>query len=100
MTTPTVVVALSGGVDSSTVAALLVERGYTVIGMMMRLWAESSDDDHVLNLDASEKFVSNRCCAPEAVADARGVAHQLGIPFYLLNYEADFKTRVVDYFLA
>ncbi len=100
MTTPTVVVALSGGVDSSTVAALLVERGYTVIGMMMRLWAESSDDDHVLKLDASEKFVSNRCCAPEAVADARGVAHQLGIPFYLLNYEADFKTRVVDYFLA
>ena len=98
-TSQTVVVAMSGGVDSSTVAALLVERGYNVIGMMMRLWAESSDDDHALKLDASAKFVSNRCCSPEAVADARGVCQKLGIPFYLLNYESDFKTHVVDYFL-
>jgi len=90
---------MSGGVDSSTVAALLVERGYTVVGMMLRLWSEGNPDDHALKLDASEKFVSNRCCSPESVADARGVCQKLGIPFYLLNYEADFKTHVVDYFL-
>ncbi len=81
----TVVVAMSGGVDSSVAAALLVERGYTVIGVMMRLWAEGKD---------------NRCCSPPAVDDARSVCAKLGIPFYLLNFETEFKTRVVDYFVA
>ena len=79
-----VVVAMSGGVDSSLAAALLVEQGYEVIGVMMRLWAEGE----------------NRCCASQAVDDARRVAAQLGIPFYLVNYEAEFKRRVVDYFIA
>jgi len=88
-------------VDSSTVAALLVERGYNVIGVMMRLWSEGIDQEDLLRLDAatSQQFASNRCCSPEAVADARGVSQNLGIPFYLLNYQDDFKTHVVDFFL-
>lgn len=79
---------MSGGVDSSTAAALLVEEGYEVIGIMMRLWAEES-----------EGGATNRCCSPEAVEDARHVCQILDIPFYLINYEKDFKHHVVDYFI-
>lgn len=78
-----VVVAMSGGVDSSVAAALLVEQGYEVIGIMMRLWAEGE----------------NRCCAPRAVDDARRVADRLHIPFSLVNYESEFRDCVVDYFV-
>jgi tRNA-specific 2-thiouridylase len=84
-----VVVAMSGGVDSSTAAALLVEEGYEVIGVMMRLWAEGG-----------EGGATNRCCSPQAVEDARHVCQLLDIPFYLVNYEKDFKHRVVDYFIG
>jgi len=84
-----VVVAMSGGVDSSTAAALLVEEGYDVIGVMMRLWAEGG-----------EEGITNRCCSPEAVEDARHVCQILDIPFYLINYERDFKHHVVDYFIS
>ena len=79
-----VVVAMSGGVDSSVAAAVLVDQGYDVIGVMMRLWSEGE----------------NRCCTPQAVDDARHVAAQLGIPFYLVNYEAEFQACVVDRFVA
>lgn len=86
----TVVVAMSGGVDSSLAAALLVEQGYRVIGVMMRLWAEFSQG----------VARSNKCCSLEAVNDARHVADTLGIPFYLINVEQPFKTHVVDLFIA
>ena len=84
-----IVVAMSGGVDSSLAAALLVEQGYEVIGIMMRLWAEVVPE--------GESF--NRCCPPEAVEQARAVAAHLGIPFYLINVERQFRRQVVDYFI-
>ena len=86
----TVVVAMSGGVDSSVAAALMVERGYNVIGVMMRLWTE---------VRAGVES-TNKCCSLESVNDARQVADQLGIPFYLINVEEPFKRHVVDYFIA
>jgi tRNA-specific 2-thiouridylase len=75
---------MSGGVDSSVAAALLVESGYEVIGVMMQLWAEEE----------------NRCCTHKDVDDARRVASQIGIPFHTVGYEADFKDYVVDYFIT
>ncbi len=74
---------MSGGVDSS-MAATLLQEGYEVIGVMMRLWAPEG--------------VTNRCCSPEAAEDARRVCQILGVPFYLLNFEEEFKRYVVDYF--
>lgn len=83
-----VVVAMSGGVDSSVAAALLVQQGYDVVGIMLRLWAEPSSGEGPQR--------TNRCCAPEAVADARAIAQQLGIPFYDIHAESVFKQKVVD----
>ena len=83
-------VAMSGGVDSSTAALLLAEEGHDLIGVMMRLWAEPATGG------SSEH---NRCCSPGAVEEARRVAAQLGIPFYLVNYVRPFKEHVVDYFV-
>lgn len=85
----TVVVAMSGGVDSSVAAALLVEQGYNCIGIMMRLWAEVS----------AGEGSTNKCCSLESVNDARRVADELGIPFYLVNVEKPFKEHVVDHFI-
>jgi len=83
-----VVVAMSGGVDSSVAAALLIEQGFDVIGVMLRLWGEPGEG------------AVNRCCTPDAVDDARRVAQRLGIPFYPLNSVRRFKERVVDHFIA
>jgi tRNA-specific 2-thiouridylase len=83
----TVVVAMSGGVDSSVAAALLVEQGYHVVGMMLRLWSESG------------KEAFNRCCTPEAMGLARRVAANLDIPFYAVDVRQAFRDTVVQYFL-
>lgn len=91
-----VVVAMSGGVDSSVAAALLVEAGYRVTGVMMRLWAEDLSDPAA----PGTAEVKNRCCTDEAVNEARQVASLLGIPFHLVDYEDAFKACVVDYFVA
>ena len=85
----TVVVAMSGGVDSSVAAALLVEQGYNCIGIMMRLWAETG----------AGEGSTNKCCSLESVHDARRVADELGMPFYLINVEQPFKQKVVDFFI-
>ncbi|MDY7041604.1 MAG: tRNA 2-thiouridine(34) synthase MnmA [Chloroflexota bacterium] len=87
-----VVVAMSGGVDSATAAAMLLDRGYQVIGMMMRLWAEEGA--------ASAGVSANRCCSPQAVDNAQQVCQLLSIPFYLVNYEQEFEQHVVDHFVA
>lgn len=81
-----VVVAMSGGVDSSVAAALLVEQGYDVTGMMLRLWSEPGTEE------------SNRCCTPDAMMLARRVAAKLGIPFYAVDAQEPFRQRVVQSF--
>lgn len=86
----TVVVALSGGVDSSLAAALLVEQGYNCIGVMMRLWSEVRPGESS----------ANKCCSLDSVDDARWVADRLRIPFYLINVEKPFKQLVVDSFIS
>lgn len=84
-----VVVAMSGGVDSSVAAALLKQRGYDVIGMMMRLWAEPSANGPA----------HNRCCTPGQMADARRIANMLDIPFYVLDTRDVFRRQIVDFFV-
>jgi tRNA-specific 2-thiouridylase len=89
-----IVVAMSGGVDSSVAAALLKEQGHEVIGIMLRLWSEPG----VIEDDGVERIVQNKCCSLEAVDDARRVARMLDMPFYLVNVEQEFKSTVVDTF--
>ena len=92
-----VVVAMSGGVDSSVAAALLVEQGYEVIGVMLRLWSEPPPPTLGSETVAA---ATNRCCSLDAIQDARGVAEKLGIPFYVLNAEEAFEREVVRPFIA
>jgi tRNA-specific 2-thiouridylase len=84
-----VVVAMSGGVDSSVAAALLVEQGFDVIGVMLRLWSE----------DTTTGGAHNRCCTPAQMNDARKIASKLGIPFYVLDAKQTFRNVVVQYFI-
>lgn len=84
---PTVAVAMSGGVDSSVAAALLVECGYQVIGLMLRLWSEPGYEE------------DNRCCTPDAMALARRVAARFNFPFYTLDVKEQFREQVVQSFI-
>jgi tRNA-specific 2-thiouridylase len=87
-----IVVGMSGGVDSSVAAALLVEQDYDVVGVTLRVWPWTATDD------PARRFGS--CCSPEAVDDAREVARALGIPYYLLNSEREFDRTVIENFAA
>lgn len=105
-----VVVAMSGGVDSSVAAAILVEQGYNVIGVMLRLWSETPTLQAALDQSqqtagpdtprTSAGAALNKCCSVEAIYDAQSVADRLGIPFYVINAEQPFKAYVVDSFIA
>ena len=85
-----VIVAMSGGVDSSVAAALLVEQGYDVVGMMMRLWSEPA---------SGANAPANRCCTPDQMADARRVAGLLDIPFYVVDVQDHFRQTIVQFFI-
>lgn len=81
---------MSGGVDSSVAAALLVQQGYDVIGMMMRLWSEPG---------AGPDAPANRCCTPDQMADARHIANLLDIPFYVVDVQSYFHRNIVQFFI-
>lgn len=85
-----VVVGMSGGVDSSVAAYLLKEQGYDVIGVTMQIW---QDEEHVVQEE------QGGCCGLSAVDDARRVADDLEIPYYVMNFKNEFKENVIDYFI-
>jgi len=85
-----VAVAMSGGVDSAVAAALLARQGVPVVGITLRVWPSLRP--------AAPEARFDTCCSPAAVDDARGVAQALGIPHYVLNYEAEFDREVIQYF--
>jgi tRNA-uridine 2-sulfurtransferase len=84
-----VLLGMSGGVDSSVAGYLLREQGYEVIGVTMKVWPQDC-------ISRAE----DKCCGPQAVADARGVAHALGIPHYVVDEADQFERVVIDYFAS
>jgi tRNA-specific 2-thiouridylase len=80
---------MSGGVDSSAAAALLLAQGFEVIGITLKLWPQNC-----------AARAEDKCCGPQAVTDARAVCHKLGIPFYLVDESAGFQQRVIAYFAS
>ena len=88
-----IVMAMSGGVDSSVAAAILCEQGYDVVGLFMRHGVEGSPPP------TTAKPGKQGCCSLEDSMDARKVAAALDIPFYAINFSADF-TRIIDYFAS
>jgi len=87
-----IVVGMSGGVDSSVAAALLVEQGADVVGVTMRVWPRQETEE------PTKRFGS--CCGTEAVEDARQIARALGIPHYLLSMDDEFNQKVINEFVA
>lgn len=85
-----VVIGMSGGVDSSVAAFLLKEQGFDVIGVTMQIWQDEQEQTMEEN---------GGCCGLSAVDDARRVADQLDIPYYVMNFKSEFKENVIDYFV-
>jgi tRNA-specific 2-thiouridylase len=92
----TIAVAMSGGVDSSTVAAMLRAEGHNVIGLTMQLWNQRRMAGHA----GMPETVTGRCCSLDDVYDARRVAEHIGIPYYVVNHEDRFERDVVRPFVA
>ncbi len=82
-----VLVGMSGGVDSSATAAALINEGYDVVGVTLKLWPQDC-------VNRAE----DKCCGPQAVMDARSVCHKLGVPYYLIDEAEDFQKEVINYF--
>jgi tRNA-specific 2-thiouridylase len=95
-TSQTIAVAMSGGVDSSTVAAMLRADGHTIIGLTMQLWNQRRLAGH----EGMPESVQGRCCSLDDVYDARRVAEHIGIPYYVVNHEERFEREVVRPFVA
>jgi tRNA-specific 2-thiouridylase len=95
LTAKTIAVAMSGGVDSSTVAAMLRAEGHTIIGLTMHLWNQRRLAGH----EGMPEGVTGRCCSIDDVYDARRVAERLGIPYYVVNHEERFEKDVVRPFV-
>jgi tRNA-specific 2-thiouridylase len=91
----TIAVAMSGGVDSSTVAAMLRAEGHNVVGLTMQLWNQRRLAGH----EGMPEHVQGRCCSLDDVYDARRVAETIGIPYYVVNYEDRFERDVVRPFV-
>ncbi|NLV36437.1 MAG: tRNA 2-thiouridine(34) synthase MnmA [Clostridiaceae bacterium] len=89
MSKGSVMLGMSGGVDSSVAAAVLLEKGYEVIGVTMQLWPDMQEE---------RKEKEGGCCSLSAVDDARRVAQKLGISYYVLNFKDIFQEKVIDYF--
>jgi tRNA-specific 2-thiouridylase len=90
----TIAVAMSGGVDSSTVAAILHDRGQAMVGLTMQLWNQRR-----LPQEESAAPAQHRCCSIDDVYDARRVAEHLGVPFYVVNFEREFENTVIRPFV-
>src|SRR5207237_7639777 len=95
MSKPTIAVAMSGGVDSSTVAAMLRAEGHPVVGLTMQLWNQR----RLAGREGMAEQVQGRCCSIEDVYDARHVAEHLGIPYYVVNHQERFERDVVRPFV-
>lgn len=89
MSSKKVMLGMSGGVDSSVAAAILLQQGYEVIGVTLQIWQD---------MDEEMKKSEGGCCSLSAVDDARRVANKLGIPYYVLNFKDIFNKTVIEYF--